>query len=91
MFLPSLWADRGPVADTDGGTVGYGRGGTNLRILGRVSCCVLNSITSPSPFAGILKRFDASLSDMSSLRFLFSAMTVADDRFCDTQDQTAKM
>ena len=32
MFLPSLCADRGPVAETDVGTVGYGRGGISLLI-----------------------------------------------------------
>jgi len=76
MFFPSLCADLGPVADTDGGTVGYGRGGTNLRIFGRASSFFEDWNASPSPAEAVLKRFDASLSDMSSLRFLFSVMTV---------------
>lgn len=32
-FFPSLCADRGPVAETEVGTVGNGRGGTSLFIL----------------------------------------------------------
>jgi hypothetical protein len=32
QFLPSVCADRGPVAETDVGTVGKGRGGTSLFI-----------------------------------------------------------
>jgi hypothetical protein len=32
-FFPSVCADRGPVADTEVGTVGNGRGGTSLFLL----------------------------------------------------------
>lgn len=32
LFLPSLCADRGPVADTERGTTGKGRAGANFRI-----------------------------------------------------------
>jgi hypothetical protein len=31
-FLPSLWLERGPVAETEVGTVGNGLGGTSLLI-----------------------------------------------------------
>lgn len=42
MFFPSLWAERGPVADTDIGTVGNGLGGASLFI--RSFCFVAPSV-----------------------------------------------
>lgn len=36
-FFPSEWAERGPVAETEVGTVGNGRGGVSFLIFGRLA------------------------------------------------------
>lgn len=64
-FFPSLWAERGPVAETDLGTVGNGRGGANFFNL----CVVLTRFVA-GPGASSARRFKLFVVEVAIVRVM---------------------